>query len=596
MIKLLLRFDTESRELELADTSITLGRSSENAIALSDKKTSRKHARIEKTDQGYRISDLGSGNGTRVNGREVDSVLLTKGDEVKIGLTTLYVLDFDGPVPAVAAPAAVVPVAIEVAAPIPAAPVAAPAPQKVEAAAPAATPENARPKITRRSTYVPRGSSGGKVVAAALTLIIVGSVAYAGYVYLPQMQLGGGKPSVAVEKKVDPAAKERADALAAIRTKVGSSTPMTEEVVREANDMAAKHGTAEPQFEAVASQARLKWADQLGKMTFDQVQQLVTSALRERRYGDATEALKPLANGADSKRVAELMTRVDTEAKGEFGSVDKFGKDLVAREQYNLAVEHYRANAPRFRGTIYYKTLSNNVESLQELAAEKEKLASRPKEGPKPAEIEIAKVTPKETPEPPKEEPKETPKETPKPAMPADTKKPVMEAPKPKEMPKETPKPKEPEKPKEMPKPPEKPKDPVTVKAFKKPDVLCNCKKVVKGVYCIKCDRTLEPDDLRKNLCKRCEEPPKKVDICVKKYFTVDGHPEKVSDKPITFEGKVYDIPQEDRARILHYCTTCEDVADTATELKHKPDCSNKNTVVKVCSKSGIGPHLPDNK
>src|SRR5947207_11531628 len=183
MIKLLLRFDTESLELELADASITIGRSSENAIALSDKKTSRKHARIEKTDQGYRLSDLGSGNGTRVNGRDVESVLLTKGDEVKIGLTTLYVLDFDGPVPA-PAPVAV-PVAVEVSAPSavpPPAPVVPPSP-RVEApapvpAAPAATTENARPKITRRSAYVPRGSAGGKVVAAALTLIILGSVAY----------------------------------------------------------------------------------------------------------------------------------------------------------------------------------------------------------------------------------------------------------------------------------------------------------------------------------------------------------------------------------------------------------------------------------
>ncbi|HXX94267.1 MAG TPA: hypothetical protein VEN81_11585, partial [Planctomycetota bacterium] len=176
--------------------------------------------------------------------------------------------------------------------------------------------------------------------------------------------------------------------------------------------------------------------------------------------------------------------------------------------------------------------------------------------------------------------------------MPAEPKKP--DPPKPAEKPKEPEKPKEMAK--EMPKPPEKPKEPVSAKAFKKPDVLCNCKKVVKGVYCIKCDRVLEPDDLRKNVCKRCEEPPKKVDMCVKKYYTVDGHPEKVSEKPISFEGKIYDTPQEDRARILYFCTTCEDVADTKDELKHKPDCSNKNTVIKVCSKSGIGPHQPDPK
>jgi hypothetical protein len=595
MIKLLLRFDQESRELELADASITIGRSSENAIALADKKTSRKHARIEKTDKGYRVSDLGSGNGTRVNGREVESVLLSKGDEMQIGLTTLYVLDFDGPGPA-AAPSAPVPVAV------PVAPVQAPPPPRAESApAPAATErsvEGPRHKITRRG-YVAKSGSGGKVVAAALTLIILGSAAYAAYVYLPQMQLGGAKPSVGVEKKADPAAKERADALAAIRAKVGISVVMTEELVRETNDLAAKYGQAEPQFEAVASQARLKWADQLGKMTFEQVQQLVTAALRERRYGDATDALKPLRNGADAPRVAALMTQVDTEMKNEFGSVDRFGKDLVTRKQYRLAGEHYRENAPRFRGTQYWKTLSNNAESMDELAKMDQEVASRPKDAPKPPEPEIAKVTPKATPEPAPETPKVAPKETPKEAAPA---MPAKEAPKMPAEPKKPDPPKPVEKPKEMPKPPEKPKeaekpkDPVTVKAFKKPEVLCSCKKIVKGVYCIKCDRVLEPDDLRKGVCKRCEEPPKKVEMCVKKYYTVDGHPEKVSEKPITFEGKVYDTPQEDRARILYYCTTCEDVSDTQSELKHKPDCSNKNTVIKVCSKSGIGPHQPDNK
>jgi len=362
MIKLLLRFDQESRELELADLSITIGRSSENAIALADKKTSRKHARIEKTDQGYRLNDLGSGNGTRVNGREVQSVLLAKGDEVQIGLTTLYVLDFDGPSPAPAA-APVVPVAQVV----PSAPPPAPAAPKAESAAPAPAAErpaeSPRHKLTRRG-HVAKSGAGGKLVAGVLTVIILGSAGYAAYVYLPQMQVGGGKPAVTVEKKVDPEAKGRADALAAIRVKVTNTVVMTEELVREANELAAKHGPVEPQFEAVASQARLKWADQLGKMTFEQVQQLATAALRERRYGDAIDALKPLKNGADATRVATLMTQVETEMKNEFGSVDRFGKDLVGRKQYRLAAEHYRENAPRFRGTQYWKTLSNNAESM----------------------------------------------------------------------------------------------------------------------------------------------------------------------------------------------------------------------------------------
>ena len=50
MIKLLLKFAEESREIELGDAAVTIGRSSENLIALADKKASRKHAQIEKTE------------------------------------------------------------------------------------------------------------------------------------------------------------------------------------------------------------------------------------------------------------------------------------------------------------------------------------------------------------------------------------------------------------------------------------------------------------------------------------------------------------------------------------------------------------------
>src|SRR5262249_21753868 len=154
-------------------------------------------------------------------------------------------------------------------------------------------------------------------------------------------------------------------ALKEIKSKVDSPNPMTEPLVREANDLAAKFGQADPAFTAVAEQASLKWAEQIKKMKFGDVEKLVAAALQEKRFGDATDALKPLRDGADADRVASLLTKVDTEAKADYTMVDGWGKKLVDRKQYTGAIEHYRENAPRFRGTVYYKTLEGKAKGLE---------------------------------------------------------------------------------------------------------------------------------------------------------------------------------------------------------------------------------------
>jgi pSer/pThr/pTyr-binding forkhead associated (FHA) protein len=70
---------------------VTVGRSSENTIALDgDEFTSGRHARIESQRDGVWLLDLGSTNGTFVNGERVDGRrLLHRGDLVQIGDTEL---------------------------------------------------------------------------------------------------------------------------------------------------------------------------------------------------------------------------------------------------------------------------------------------------------------------------------------------------------------------------------------------------------------------------------------------------------------------------------------------------------------------------
>jgi pSer/pThr/pTyr-binding forkhead associated (FHA) protein len=73
------------REFELGKASVTLGRATTNDIMLDDVRVSRAHARLECGPGGCEIVDLGSSNGTRLNGLPVKRARLAAGDVVSIG-------------------------------------------------------------------------------------------------------------------------------------------------------------------------------------------------------------------------------------------------------------------------------------------------------------------------------------------------------------------------------------------------------------------------------------------------------------------------------------------------------------------------------
>ncbi len=75
------------------EAELEIGRDAEGEGALGgDLEISRRHARITNTPNGYTIEDLGSSNGTFLNGRAVEAPeLLTPGDALELGSTTLFV-------------------------------------------------------------------------------------------------------------------------------------------------------------------------------------------------------------------------------------------------------------------------------------------------------------------------------------------------------------------------------------------------------------------------------------------------------------------------------------------------------------------------
>lgn len=69
----------------LAGEIVTIGRDPASDIFLNDITVSRRHARIDRTQAGFNLSDVGSLNGTYVNGERIETHPLTSGDEVQIG-------------------------------------------------------------------------------------------------------------------------------------------------------------------------------------------------------------------------------------------------------------------------------------------------------------------------------------------------------------------------------------------------------------------------------------------------------------------------------------------------------------------------------
>jgi hypothetical protein len=71
--------------VSLDDTVAVIGRAPGSTIHLSDSSVSRKHAEVRPAGDGWVVSDLGSTNGTKVNGATVSERRLKDGDTITVG-------------------------------------------------------------------------------------------------------------------------------------------------------------------------------------------------------------------------------------------------------------------------------------------------------------------------------------------------------------------------------------------------------------------------------------------------------------------------------------------------------------------------------
>ena len=74
------------QRVELSARAVVIGRSDDCDLVLQDEQTSRHHAQVSPAGAGYVVEDLGSTNGTLVNGAVVDELVgLSDGDRIEVG-------------------------------------------------------------------------------------------------------------------------------------------------------------------------------------------------------------------------------------------------------------------------------------------------------------------------------------------------------------------------------------------------------------------------------------------------------------------------------------------------------------------------------
>jgi hypothetical protein len=81
---------TDGRRIQIGAEPLVIGRLPECGIVLADTNVSRRHAEFRRAGDTVVLTDLGSTNGTRVNGAPIRERVLASGDEVSVGSTRLF--------------------------------------------------------------------------------------------------------------------------------------------------------------------------------------------------------------------------------------------------------------------------------------------------------------------------------------------------------------------------------------------------------------------------------------------------------------------------------------------------------------------------
>ena len=184
---------TVGKTFPLDAQEVSIGRDAVNIVAINDAEVSRRHARMELRGSAYVIQDLGSTNGTFVNGTRISGMqVLNPGDTVAFGEGIVLVYESVGDVNATILSTRIPQVTVQKPSPIPVpAPIPTPAPIRTPApayapvysgqvpAGPVPMPPEAAPAKKKFPVWL--------IIVILLVVIICGCVGF--FVVIDQLSL-----------------------------------------------------------------------------------------------------------------------------------------------------------------------------------------------------------------------------------------------------------------------------------------------------------------------------------------------------------------------------------------------------------------------
>jgi hypothetical protein len=123
-----------------------------------------------------------------------------------------------------------------------------------------------------------------------------------------------------------------------------------------------------------------------------------------------------------------------------------------------------------------------------------------------------------------------------------------------------------------------------------KKGIPCDLATVEEALWCAKCKKFREKEQLEGEKCKECQTPVDKIKVCVKKWIPSCGMHQQTPHLEPCCKSKMCCKLQTLKSALVFRCEGCGQSAREEKDIKHDAK-SHEQKIVKSCEASGTQPH-----
>jgi hypothetical protein len=124
----------------------------------------------------------------------------------------------------------------------------------------------------------------------------------------------------------------------------------------------------------------------------------------------------------------------------------------------------------------------------------------------------------------------------------------------------------------------------------KKPGPACDLATVEDAVWCSKCKKPREKEQLEGTKCKDCQTETEKLKVCVKKWIPRCGMHEQKPHLENCCKSKKCCVLEASKSPVVYVCEGCGQSAREEAKIAHDAKAHDKKSI-RSCELSGTAPH-----